>query len=241
MFDDIKSSFRTSQESWRWAVSSIALAATMTAAAYFGAWYKSLPVRYFLDDPNYLSSQPFYYGAFELASVLIMWCTACILIFSSFLLRRSERRFALASGALSATLALDDLFMFHEHLTNWNLPEGIVYAGYLSALVSIAVAYRRILFTTPVLILGASMTFYLMSGVIDQIGFLQARMHASESIVELFGVSLWAGYFLRVARQLTGQALNTARSFPTFSPRDRADLSPPSEPSLSLHGVFAAD
>ncbi len=86
-------------------------------------------------------------GVLSSLGVLLWWTSATIWLFSANVFRSQGRpgdaRFALGGGALSAYLALDDLFQVHEALapTYLGIPEAVVYAALLVAFVAYFVAF----------------------------------------------------------------------------------------------------
>ncbi|HTO02283.1 MAG TPA: hypothetical protein VL069_01215, partial [Opitutus sp.] len=84
-------------------------------------------------DPTSLGGIHPLSGALSNTGVLLWWSSATLWFGSAFVLRnartRGSYRFAISSGLLSAYLALDDLFQFHDIVAPeyMGIPEDIIY------------------------------------------------------------------------------------------------------------------
>ncbi|MBI2472394.1 MAG: hypothetical protein HYV59_14330 [Planctomycetes bacterium] len=112
-------------------------------------------------------------GALSSLGILLWWASASVWLFSAVLHRkfRSHRGFwfAVSSGFLSAYLALDDLFLFHEDLvpTYLGLPEKAMYAVLSLVMAAYLLAFRRLIVQRECLLLLFALSFLACSAFVD--------------------------------------------------------------------------
>lgn len=161
-----------------------------------------IPVGDLTRDPTAVSRAPFYTGLLSQLGIFL-WAGAafaCLIpVIVSF--QHPFRQFLLASGLITLTLALDDVFLLHESaLPMAGFPEKIVlifYAGLLTAYV--AWFYRVIKNTAYGLLLIACLCFGL-SLLIDLLTPNSTNMEfLLEDGAKLVGIVSWLAYYLCVA------------------------------------------
>ena len=145
--------------------------------------------------------------------VLAWWAAAAICFFGAAVLRRERRdrsstAFLVWSGSITAVLALDDLFQFHEDLAvrYLRLDDKAVVLVYGVAVVTYLVRYRRMILRSDYSLLAAGLALFAASNVVDV--FLQDRWTSDARIfvedgLKLLGIAGWSSYLIRTTFQLT--------------------------------------
>ena len=157
-------------------------------------------------DPLAISEAPFYVGCLSNLGVLL-WCaaaTACF--FAAAVLRPASgarevgltRGFFLCSGALTAVLTCDDLFMLHERFFPlvMGVPEKLVLASYAVAGCAYLARFHKQLLRTRALPLAAAFGCFAVSVACDVFIPDRLNLHAAEDGAKLLGIAAWCGYFL---------------------------------------------
>jgi hypothetical protein len=136
---------------------------------------------------------------------LLWWTSASIWLFTAFIHRTSRDaptfRFALASGMLSAYLALDDMFLFHEELawTVFGVSEALVFAVLVVTVASYVVVFRRTILRQDATLLAIALTFFAYSMLVDTLDTSWADMigrgsYYAEEGAKLLGIASWCAF-----------------------------------------------
>ena len=139
-------------------------------------------------------------------AVLLWFASAVICLFTEIILRKSgaglrPRLFFLASGILSLTLALDDLFLFHDVIlvNTLGIRESFFYLMYLVTIILYVLVFLRdihqkeyILFWISLLLLFYSRGFRFL------LPFLREYATPGD-MLKFFGIVFWLAFFYRSA------------------------------------------
>lgn len=112
-------------------------------------------------------------GVMSNCGILLWWSSASIWLFSAMIHRARHSResfgFALSSGLLSAYLAMDDLFQFHEYLAPHHLkiPEGAVYGALAACMAVYLLAFYRLFMRRDGVLILLSLILLSVSAGID--------------------------------------------------------------------------
>ncbi len=169
-------------------------------------------------------------GALSHVGVLTWWAAAVVCVFAGFLVRRwgggSEAAwFLLWAGAISALLALDDLFMFHDDLL-WRhtpVPQRAAIAVIVLVVVVFVWRFRRVIAQSEWSLLAVAGALFALSIGVD---FVSDRMATAPEVtfvedwLKLVGILAWATYLISLAATFVEQAARAAAgSRPTDLPR----------------------
>jgi hypothetical protein len=194
----------------------------LLVAALGGTVFLDQPLASFFDEPQY---ERWYLGFVSTLGGLVWWSGAVVCLVTAWVVRASDRTilgFWLASAALTAVLALDDLFLLHESLIRRRLhsPEWFTFLVYALAAVAIAVVYRRQMRTMPRRLLLVGMGFALVSVSFDQ---LNPRNQADwmvlvEEGTKLFAIMSWTMFFVLSSGSYLERRDETAKASPDPAP-----------------------
>lgn len=113
-------------------------------------------------------------GAVSNLGVLLWWTAASVSLFVAFLAKRAYRtkeaaNYLLWTGLLTASLAIDDLFMVHDGLVRLHtpIPQPLVLALVAVAAAAVFWRFHRFIGTTPWPILAVALTMLATSLVVD--------------------------------------------------------------------------
>ena len=191
------------------AVLVLALTAAASAATH-------LPLALFVRDATAtLGGNPLT-GVQSHLGVLVWWAAAAVCFFGAALLRerqdRSGTTFLVWSGSITAVLALDDLFQFHEDLAvrYLRVDDKAVVLVYGVAVVTYLVRCRKMILWSDYSLLVAGLTLFAASNVVDV--FLQDRWMSDGRIfledgLKLLGIASWSSYLVRTTFQLTAPSI----------------------------------
>ena len=144
-------------------------------------------------------------GVQSTIGVLVWWAAAGICFFSYAVLRGARKdkllpAFLLWAGAISALLALDDMFLIHEDLAHryLSLNEKVVFLGYGALTLWWLIRFRRTILDSEYLLLILALTFFGSSIVVD---LLQHHLSSPSRIFfedgfKLLGIVSWSGYLM---------------------------------------------
>ena len=191
------------------------LAVTVAASAMM-----HLPLALFVRDPTAtLGGNPLT-GVQSHLGVLVWWAAAAVCFFGAAVLRserhdRSGAGFLLWSGSITAVLALDDLFQFHEDLAvrYLRLDDKAVVLVYGLAVVTYLVRYRRTILRSDYSLLAIGLVLFAGSNVVDV--FLSDRWTSDGRIfledgLKLLGVAGWSSYLIRTTFHLLAASTRRA-------------------------------
>lgn len=153
-------------------------------------------------------------GAQSTVGVLIWWSAASICFATWAVLRHIEVstalvRFFLWSGLVTAMLALDDQFQFHDKLAQdtFGLRERYVIAAYGVVLGAYFLAFRRVILRREPLLLGLAVVFAVLSVAGDLVSqqFVEAGepagpgevLNYAEDALKLLAIVSWSAYLIR--------------------------------------------
>jgi hypothetical protein len=178
---------------------------TLLALTAVAAQISGRPLSDFTRDPVAVVEAPFYVGFLSNVGVLLWTGTAAACLVAGEVLRRlrgPRARLLLSAGALSAVLALDDLFRGHELLNErFGVPQPLLPALYAAAIVLLCVRNLELLRRTEWKLLAAALALFGTSAAIDGLanpGHTSA-LEALEDVLKLFGIATWAAYFVPLA------------------------------------------
>ena len=158
-------------------------------------------------------------GAISNVGVLLWWLAAGICLFTFSLARtlgftRSVRVFLLTSGLLSALLAIDDLFLFHDDLATQllGLRERHVMLAYLVLVGAWALLNMRVIRDSEWLILAIAAACFagsIGSDYVTQVGLSDADELGKgldwglviEDGLKFVGIAGWTAYFVRFSQR----------------------------------------
>jgi hypothetical protein len=153
-------------------------------------------------------------GAQSTLGVLIWWSAASICTATWAVLRHTEVsttlvRFFLWSGLVTAMLALDDQFQFHDKLAHesFGLRERYVIAAYGVVLGAYFLAFRRVIVRREPLLIGLAVAFAVLSVAGDLVSqqFVEAGepagpgevLNFAEDTLKLLAIVSWSAYLIR--------------------------------------------
>ena len=168
--------------------------------------YADIPMAAFSRDPAAtLKAHPLT-GVQSNLGVLVWWAAAAIGFFGYAVLRqrRSDatlRSFLLWSSVVTAVLALDDFFLFHDDLgpRYMKLNQNLIQLGYGALLVWHLLRFRRHILHSAYLLLLLSLAFFGSSVIID---FFQHHWSSPwriffEDGFKLLGIVSWSAYLIQ--------------------------------------------
>jgi hypothetical protein len=178
---------------------------TLLVLSVAAAQLSGRPLSDFTRDPVAVVEAPFYVGFLSNVGVLLWTGVAAACLVAGEVLRRvrePQARLLLAAGALSAVLALDDLFRGHEVLNErLGVPQPLLPALYAAAIALLCARNLQLLRRTEWKLLAAALALFGTSAAID--GLLDpgrtTALEALEDVVKLFGIATWAAYFVPLA------------------------------------------
>lgn len=146
-------------------------------------------------------------GALSSLGILLWWTSATVWLFSAFCYYKLQTwqtcRFALVFGLLSAYLAFDDLFQFHELLAPkyFGVSERSVFKILIFATFVILIVFRNMLLRHDSLLLALALTFLGSSVVVDTVPerWLRSASWFERWIIFLEDGLKWLGIFYWVA------------------------------------------
>jgi hypothetical protein len=173
-----------------------------------------VPIEVLVRDPTTTLRGHALTGLQSHLGVLVWWAAASICLFCGAILWRAAtqprlRSFLIWSGVITAVLAADDLFLFHEELA-WQylrLDERIILLAYGVVVAWYLLRFRMIILDSEYPLLLAA--FLLLGSSIAMDQFVGDRWASSWRIViedglKLLGIASWSGYLiLASARALT--------------------------------------
>lgn len=196
------------------------------AVTLWAKFQANVPISFFSLDPTAtLNGHPLT-GMQSTLGVLV-WCAAAgICFFSYLLLQRTQGNkqfcsFLLWSGAISAVLALDDMFLVHEDLAHRYLllDEEVVFLAYGFLVVWYLIKFRRNILDSEYLLLLLAFAFFGSSIVVDlfQSKWTFPGRIFFEGGAKLLGIVTWSGYLIRTCFHVVAAPV---------------DLEPESQPSF---------
>jgi len=175
-----------------------------------------IPVYMFTKDMADLANlHPFAAVASSLGAFLMCATAACCL-FAFSVTRETGRQIpwhVLAVGLFSLYLAADDFYEFHDRLfpREFGIPQQLVHASIVIAAAAITLrwwrlflAYRPWLLASALFFLGFSMAFDLFDEAL--LKMLSHWQYFWEDSAKLVGISVWATYFMGLAKRTLSQA-----------------------------------
>jgi hypothetical protein len=203
-------------------------------------------------------------GVVSTIGVMAWWTAAVTCLFASALLPRrvgaARRSFLFWSGIVTATLVVDDLFLFHEDLAEryLGLAQRFVVIAYACVAILFVVRFRAIIRGAPdrwllalaVGLLAASLaTDYVHERVIfDRTGEYIGLVIFVEDALKLLGIAAWTAFFVAYAyravlvRPVFGIPIErgasvSAGTAPVRRPMPSSRPSPPSPSTVPLGGA----
>jgi hypothetical protein len=168
--------------------------------------HQVITFRDLMEDPNELYGHS-YYGVLSSLGVLL-WCAAAVIcLFASLLLRRLRRSaeaagYLLCLGALSAWIALDDLYQIHEHLQLLHIPRLATYGLYATIASAMLIRFRAVAANTPYLIAAVAAVGFAVHSWLDVVRppeNLALWKDFWEDGAKFIGIAGWLAYVSRVA------------------------------------------
>jgi hypothetical protein len=148
-------------------------------------------------------------GALSSVGILLWWTSASVWLLAAFVERSRARlddyRFALSTGLLSAYLALDDLFQFHEDLAGrvFGVEDPVIFAALGVVVAYYLISFRAQIARSEAMLFALAMFFLAMSVAVDagHIHWLGQRlghwMYMLEDGPKWMGIACWCAYALR--------------------------------------------
>lgn len=186
---------------WPWAFLAAGTAGLLVGAAFFTAAVTETRIDLLLRDPNAIAGQPFYYGALEMAGIVLMACTAGATLLAASLCAGRTLRFLLMGGLLTMLLVGDDLYMLHENSPIVGLNETITFGLYGALALAFCIVNLRFLLDSSLSLFVASGVFFAAAIASDAIpGFARLLPSGSEDILEVIGICYWSAFFIKCSR-----------------------------------------
>jgi hypothetical protein len=170
---------------------------------------RDIPLEDLTRDIQIIANVPFYAGLLSTIGIMVWSAAAAVWLFVLALLRRVAPRhdlapLALAAGALTLVLLVDDAFMLHETLLPevLGVPELLVMGGYVAlGLGFVLFAWRRVARTSylPALLAGL---FLGLSFGIDLVLPSSSLETLIEDGLKFAGIVFWLAYAATVAGQV---------------------------------------
>jgi hypothetical protein len=186
----------------------------------------TIPFGIIFSDPteyleyNRLNGLVLYLGIFLLIS------SAAVCIFNYFILRSrdhtgSEGRFLLFFGLFSILLAVDDLFMVHEGVSDAvatvtavtdDLGEAITFAVYILVFAFFTLKYRKVIYRTEYFLFIVSIVFFVLSISLDllPVSLPDNPLFKGEEIFKFFAFITWFVYAARTALKMVKNTETTS-------------------------------
>ena len=166
------------------------------------------PIWRLAKDPAQVVGYEPYIGMLSNWAVLLWFASAVICLFTEIILRKSgaalrPRLFFLASGILSLTLALDDLFLLHDVIlpNTLEIRESIFYLMYLvTTILYILIFLREIHQKEYILFWISFLLLFYSRGYPVLLPFLR-EYETPGDMLKYFGIVFWLAFFYRAASQ----------------------------------------
>lgn len=171
-----------------------------------------VPIYYLTLDPIAVGNNPFYTGALSNIGILF-WCaatTVCWFCFALLIELKQKKRlqlFFLASGALTAFLLFDDLFVLHsigfpQYL---KIPEESIVFIYLLIVIAYLSIFRRMILSTDNISFVFALIFFGLSVLFDKEVFPipdywldNGNNLLLEDGFKILGIVSWFYYFVQL-------------------------------------------
>ena len=176
------------------AVGLFLLAGLVSLASARGGVHIAVLVR----DPAAHFGFPPYAGLISHVGIALLTATAACAVMAAFL-GAPHRRALFAAGALSAVLAVDDLFLLHE--TAPRLIEAGIFGLYGAMALLIALLLRSERAGTPLTGLKVAVAFLGISVVADVFKVYGPFAYWLEDFSKLAGFGAWAAFWIGLAAQ----------------------------------------
>ncbi|HWR99811.1 MAG TPA: hypothetical protein VN249_04300 [Prolixibacteraceae bacterium] len=168
-----------------------------------------IPFNVYTRDPiQTLGGKP-YVGIISSIGILLWCATATILFFSSVLAYNQGSpgefvRFLLYSGAFTAFMLMDDMFLLHDVIfpEYLNISENYFYLAYGLILVTFLLLYSKILLKTDYILLILAFGFFVLSAGMDVFTAMVVELPGEyffEDSFKLLGVISWFAFFSRTS------------------------------------------
>lgn len=166
------------------------------------------PIWRLAKDPAQVVGYEPYIGMLSNWAVLLWFASAVICLFTEIVLRKSgaalrPRLFFLASGILSLTIALDDLFLFHDVIlpNTLGIPESFFYLIYLVTIIFYVLVFLRDIHQKEYILFWISFLLLFYSrGYPFLLPFLREYKTPGD-MLKFFGIVFWLAFFYRAASQ----------------------------------------
>lgn len=193
-------------------------------------------------DPAQITGSHPLYGLLSNLGILV-WCsTAAICIYSSAILRKSNKNrsyasFLLVSGIITSILMIDDFFLFHDYIlpVYIHVHEYFVYVAYALLMLSWFYFFRRTMLETDWALLFLSLVFFGLSIIFDLFNGKLLGGWIFEDGCKFLGILTWMYYYTHISFQrlnlelkFVGETQREAEvikerdtiAFPTLSQKD---------------------
>ncbi|MBN8582484.1 MAG: hypothetical protein J0L96_17595 [Anaerolineae bacterium] len=166
------------------------------------------PIWRLAKDPAQVVGYEPYIGMLSNWAVLLWFASAVICLFTEIVLRKSgaaprPRLFFLASGILSLTIALDDLFLFHDVIlpNTLGIRESFFYLIYLVTIILYVLVFLRDIHQKEYILFWISFLLLFYSrGYPFLLPFLREYKTPGD-MLKYFGIVFWLAFFYRAASQ----------------------------------------
>ena len=166
------------------------------------------PIWRLAKDPAQVVGYEPYIGMLSNWAVLLWFASAVICLFTEIVLRKSgaalrPRLFFLASGILSLTIALDDLFLFHDVIlpNTLGIRESFFYLIYLVTIILYVLVFLRDIHQKEYILFWISFLLLFYSrGYPFLLPFLREYKTPGD-MLKFFGIVFWLAFFYRAASQ----------------------------------------
>lgn len=198
-----------SASDWRLYLTAVLTAGAAAVAIYLVADHFEVTVKVLTRDPYRAAEVPPYYAYFSLLGSTVWAIAGSATLMTALVARKllgcrlsdeSSYRLILLGGILTTFMALDDILLFHDELAEIiRMPELLFHAFYLGYILSMIIYSRKVILSTPWLLLFAALAGYGLSSVIDLWRTSPEIVDQSEDVFKICGIILWAYYFLAVS------------------------------------------
>lgn len=163
-----------------------------------------MPTANFTRDPVAVLDGPLLTGFLSQVGILF-WAgmTAICLFMTCIIVPRISnakvRNFFLTSGFVLLLLGLDDAFLIHEVLSEYQgIPETLIYGSYAGLVLWWLIRFSSIIFKSEYALLGMGLLFFSLSVVLDVVQPDVRGLTLFEDSAKLVGILSWQAYFFRL-------------------------------------------
>lgn len=176
--------------------------------------------RMLMQDTTTVLDAPFYIGSVSLLG-LLLWSAAtavCLFVGLALVQEGEWRRLLVWAGLLSALLAFDDAFLFHDEVVpiHAGIPGELVGIAYVVGTLALVVRFRSVIARSNWVLLAVALGLFGVSAAIDVLSSRLSEVVPSGAVTlaedgpKLLGIGTWLAYFVSAARQAATASTGSA-------------------------------